>query len=114
MSKTAFRTRYGHFEFIVMSFGLANAPTTFMGNMNRVFRPFSDTFIVVFIDEILVYSKDTKDDRNHLRLVLEKLNEHQLFTKLNKCKFLLEGVKFLSHVILRKESRLTQVKLRWT
>ncbi|XP_035543554.1 uncharacterized mitochondrial protein AtMg00860-like [Juglans regia] len=78
-------------------FGLANAQTAFVDIMNRVFKPFLD--MVVFIDDILMYSKNVEDHGNHLRLVLGKLKEHKLFAKLNKCEFWLEEVKFLSHVI---------------
>ncbi|XP_018855499.2 uncharacterized protein K02A2.6-like, partial [Juglans regia] len=97
--KTAFRTRYGHYEFKVMSFGLANAPATFMDLMNRVFRPFLDSFVVVFLDDILIYSRDLEEHACHLRLALGKLREHQLYAKLSKCEFWLEEVKFLGHVI---------------
>ena len=77
--KTACRTRYGHYEFLVMSFGLTNAPTTFMDLMNRVFRPNVDQFVVVFIDDILVYSKDAHEHEQHLRIVMETLREKKLY-----------------------------------
>ena len=85
--KTAFRTRYGHFEFLVMSFGLTNAPTAFMDLMNRVFRPYLDHFAMVFIDDILVYSKTREEHTDHLRIVLQTLRDHQLFGKKEKCDF---------------------------
>ena len=71
VSKTTFRTRYGHYEFLVMSFGLINAPAAFMDLMNRVFHPYLDQFVVVFIDDILVYSKDAQEHEHHLRIVLQ-------------------------------------------
>ena len=83
--KTEFRTRYGHYEFAVMPFGLTNAPAAFMDLMNRVFKPYLDKFIVVFIDDILIYSKDREEHANHLRMVLQTLREHQLYGKLKKC-----------------------------
>jgi hypothetical protein len=101
ISKTAFRTRYGHYKFIVMPFGLTNAPAAFMDLMNRVFRAYLDTFVIVFIDDILIYSESIEQHREHLRIVLETLKEHQLFAKFSKCEFWLEKVMFLGHVISR-------------
>jgi len=97
--KTAFRTRYGHYEFLVMSFGLTNAPAAFMDMMNRVFSSYLDRFVVVFIDDILVYSKTKEEHEQHLRLVLQTLREHQLYAKFSKCEFWLDRVVFLGHVI---------------
>ena len=85
--KTAFRTRYGHYEFLVMPIGLTNAPAAFMDLMNRVFCPYLDQFVVVFIDDILVYSKDAQEHEHHLRIVLQILRENQLLVKLSKCDF---------------------------
>jgi hypothetical protein len=85
--KTAFRTRYGHYEFLVLSFGLTNAPAAFMDMMNRVFRPFIDKFVIVFIDDILVYSRSKEEHEEHLRLVLQTLRDHQLYGKFSKSEF---------------------------
>ena len=87
VSKTAFRTQYGHYEFLVMPFGLINTPATFLDLMNRVFHPYLDQFVVVFIDDILVYSKDAQEHEYHLRIVLQILREKKLFAKLSKCDF---------------------------
>ena len=97
--KTAFRTRYGHYEFLVMSFGLTNAPAAFMDLMNRVFEDYIDKFVIVFIDDILVYSKSREEHEQHLRLVLERLKEKQLYAKFKKCEFWLDKVVFLGHVV---------------
>ena len=96
---TAFRTRYGHYEFLVMPFGLTNAPAVFMDLMNRVFREFIDRFVIVFIDDILIYSKTRREHREHLRLVLQTLRAAQLYAKFSKCEFWLDRVVFLGHVI---------------
>nr|ABA97433.1 retrotransposon protein, putative, Ty3-gypsy subclass [Oryza sativa Japonica Group] len=97
--KTAFTTRYGLYECTVMSFGLTNAPAFFMNLMNKVLMEFLDKFVVVFIDDILIYSTSEEEHEQHLRLVLEKLKEHQLYAKFSKCDFWLTEVKFLGHVI---------------
>ena len=97
--KTAFRTRYGHFEFTVMPFELTNAPAIFMDLMHRVFRPYLDVCVVIFIDDILVYSPDHDTHAVHLRAVLMTLKEHQLYAKFSKCEFWLEKVSFLGHII---------------
>ena len=87
VSKTTFRTKYGHYEFLVMLFGLNNAPATFMDLMNHVFHEYLDKFIVVFIDDILIYSKNAKEHEEHLRITLQLLMEKQLYAKFKKCKF---------------------------
>jgi ribonuclease HI len=97
--KTAFTSRYGLYEFTVMSFGLTNAPAYFMYLMNKVFMEYLDRFVVVFIDDILVFSQDQEEHEEHLRLVLQKLREHQLYSKFSKCDFWLKEVSFLGHII---------------
>ena len=97
--KTAFTTRYGLFEYTVMSFGLTNAPAYFMNLMNKIFMKYLDKFVVVFIDDILIYSKTEEEHAEHLRLVLETLREHQLYAKFSKCEFWLREVGFLGHVL---------------
>ena len=97
--KTAFRTRYGHYEYLVMPFGVTNAPGVFMDYMNRIFHPYLDSFVVVFIDDILVYSKTREEHEEHLRVVLQTLKDNRLYAKLSKCDFWLEEVSFLGHVI---------------
>ena len=102
VSKTAFRTRYGHYEFLVMPFGLTNAPAAFMDLMNRVFSPYLDKFVIVFIDDILVYSGSPEEHVEHLRTVLQILRERQLYAKFSKCQFWFDKVDFLGHVISAK------------
>ena len=85
--KTAFRTRYGRYKFLVMSFGLTNALAAFMDLMNRVFRPFLDRFAIVFIDDILAYTRSAGEHAMHIRLVLQTLREHRLHVKFSKCEF---------------------------
>jgi len=97
--KTAFSTRYGLYEYLVMSFGLINAPAYFMYLMNSVFMPELDKFMIVFIDDILVYSENEQDHAEHLRIVLTRLRDHQLYAKFSKCEFWLKTVPFLGHVL---------------
>ena len=97
--KIAFRTRNGHYKFLVLPFGLTNGPAYFMYLMNRVFRPYLDEFVVVFIDDILVYSKSREEHTDHLCTVLCTLAAHKLYAKLKKCDFWMEKVHFLGHVI---------------
>lgn len=97
--KIAFHTRYVHYEFLVMSFGLKNAPITFIDLMNRVFKPYLGQFIIMFIDDILVYSKSLEEHGDHMRIALQILKDHKLYVKFNKCEFWLGKVDFLGHVI---------------
>ncbi|GKE59834.1 putative reverse transcriptase domain-containing protein, partial [Tanacetum coccineum] len=99
---TAFKNRYGHYEFQVMSFGLTNAPAVFIDLMNRVCKPYLDKFVIVFIDYILIYSKNKEEYGEHLKIILELLKKEQLYAKFSKCDFWLESVQFLSHVINSK------------
>jgi hypothetical protein len=110
--KTAFRTRYGHYEFLVMSFGLTNAPTAFMDLMNRVFKDFLDNFVIVFIDDILVYSESEEAHEQHLRMVLQRLREHKLYAKFKKCEFWLSQVSFLGHVVSKDGILVDPVKIK--
>ncbi|GJR88628.1 putative reverse transcriptase domain-containing protein [Tanacetum coccineum] len=97
--KTAFRTRYGHYEFQVMPFGLTNAPAVFMDLMNRVCKPYLDKFVIVFIDDILIYSRNKEEHANHLRIILELLKKEKLYAKFSKCDFWIHIVQFLGHLI---------------
>ena len=97
--KTAFIIRYGHYEFLVMPFGLTKTSVAFMDLMNRVCHTYLDHFVVVFIDDILVYSKDAREHVQHLRIVLQILREKQLFAKLSKCDFWLKEVSFLGYIV---------------
>ncbi|KAL8120002.1 hypothetical protein AgCh_017219 [Apium graveolens] len=99
ISKTVFRTRYGHYEFLVMAFGLTNAPAAFMDLMNRVFKQYLDKFVIVFIDDILIYSKTEAEHMEHLRISLGILRKEKLYAKFYKCEFWLKEVQFLGHVV---------------
>ncbi|GJU84361.1 putative reverse transcriptase domain-containing protein [Tanacetum coccineum] len=96
---TAFRTRYGHYEFQMMPFALTNAPAVFMVLMNRVCKPYLDKFVIVFIDDILIYSKNKKEHEEHLKAILELLKKEELYAKFSKCEFWIPKVQFLGHVI---------------
>ncbi|GJZ60381.1 putative reverse transcriptase domain-containing protein [Tanacetum coccineum] len=109
--KTAFRTRYGHYEFQVMPFGLTNAPALFMDLMNRVCKPYLDKFVIVFIDDILIYSKNKQEHEEHLKLILELLKKEQLYAKFSKCEFWIPKVQFLGHVIDSKGINMDPAKI---
>ncbi|GKA05573.1 putative reverse transcriptase domain-containing protein, partial [Tanacetum coccineum] len=104
-------TRYGHFEFQVMPFGLINAPAVFMDLMNRVSKPYLDKFIIVFIDDILVYSKDEEEHGKHLKIILELLKKERLYAKFSKCDFWIDSVQFLGHVIDRSGVHVDPAKI---
>eukprot|EP00253_Pinus_taeda_P011376 PITA_11376 len=101
IAKTAFRTRYGHYEFVVLPFGLTNAPATFMCLMNNIFHPYLDRFVLIFIDDILIYSRTIEEHYEHLRVVLQTLREQQLYAKFGKCDFFKEEIQYLGHVIIK-------------
>ncbi|KAA3485106.1 Retrotransposon protein [Gossypium australe] len=110
--KIAFRTRYGHYEFLIILFGLTNAPVIFMDLMNWIFQLYLDQFVVVFIDDILVYSKTKEDHNKHLRLVLQILREKQLYAKLSKCEFWLGEIVFLGHIVFAEGIRVDPKKIK--
>ncbi|GKC54774.1 putative reverse transcriptase domain-containing protein [Tanacetum coccineum] len=109
---TSFRTRYGHFEFQVMLFGLTNTHAVFMDLMNRVCKPYLDKFIIVFIDDILVSSKDEEEHGKHLRIILELLKKERLYAKFSKCDFWLDSIQFLGHVIDRNGVHVDPAKIK--
>jgi hypothetical protein len=115
--KTAFSTRYGLYEYLVMSFGLSNAPAHFMYQMNSVFMLELDKFVLVFIDDILVYSKNEVEHEQHLRLIMQRLHDHQIYAKFNKCAFWLKEVPFLGNIIsaegIAVDSNKNQEVLDW-
>lgn len=110
--KTAFRTRYGHFEFLVLPFGLTNAPATFMHLMQSIFGPHLDDFVIVFLDDILIYSKSLDDHRRQVRMVLDLLRKHQLYAKESKCEFFQTSVSFLGHVVSGKGISMEEDKVK--
>jgi hypothetical protein len=116
--KTAFMTRYGQCEFLVMSFGLTNAPAVFMDTINRVFHDYLDQFTIVFIDDILIYSRTSEEHEEHLWKALERLRREKLYTKLEKCKFWLDSVSFLGHGIsgerVAVDPKKVKIVVKWT
>ncbi|GJX02139.1 putative reverse transcriptase domain-containing protein [Tanacetum coccineum] len=109
--KTAFKTCYGHYEFQVMPFSLTSASTVFMDLMNRVFKPYIDKFFIVFIDDILIYSKRKQEHEEHLKLILELLKKEELYAKFSKCEFWIPKVQFLGHVIDSKGIHVNPAKI---
>ena len=109
--KTAFRTYYGHYEFSVMPFGLTNAPAAFIDLINRVFKPQLDKFVVVFIDDILIYSRSKEEHEQRLRVVLQILREKRLYAKFKKCEFWLSSVSFLGHVVSKDRVSVDSTKV---
>jgi len=112
ISKTAVRTQYGHYEFLVMSFGLTNAPATFMHLMNSVFQPYLGSCIIMFIDDILVYSRSREDHEQHLRNVLQTLREKKLYAQFSKCEFRLDLVAFLVLVVPSEAIKVDPKKIK--
>jgi transposase InsO family protein len=110
--KTAFRTRYGHFEFLVLPFGLTNAPATFMHLMQSIFGPYLDDFVIVFLDDILIFSKSLHDHKKHVRKVLELLRKHKLYAKKSKCEFFKKSVSFLGHVVSHEGISMEEDKVK--
>jgi len=112
VEKTAFRTRYGHFEFLVLPFGLTNAPATFMHLMHQIFRPHLDNFVLVFLDDILVYSASLEEHRRHVEMVLEILKANQLYAKESKCELFKTSVEFLGHIVDREGIHMMSDKVK--
>lgn len=112
IEKTAFRTRYGHFEFLVLPFGLTNAPATFMHLMHQIFRPHLDSFVLVFLDDILVFSKSLEEHRQHVATVLELLKTNHLYAKESKCELFQTSVEFLGHIIDREGVHMMNDKVK--
>ncbi len=110
--KTAFITPAGHYEYRVMPYGLANSPSVFQGYMNKVFRDFLHRFVIVYIDDILIYSRNLAEHRHHMKQVLQKLRQHRLYLKLEKCEFHRSTVQFLSYVISQDGILMDQGKVK--
>ena len=115
--KTTFRTRYGHYEFLVLPFGLTNAPATFMTLMNDVFRKYLDQFVIIYLDDILIYSKSKEEHITHVRKVLDVLRTHKLYAKISKCEFFQKQVEYLGHFISQEgisvDKRKVEVLQKW-
>jgi hypothetical protein len=115
--KTAFKTRHGHFQFRVMPFGLTNAPATFQCLMNTIFAAFTRKFVIVFLDDILVYSKTLDEHHQHLKQVLQLLRDNQLYAKESKCSFAQNNIEYLGHIISKDgvatDSENTRVMQAW-
>ena len=99
VDKTAFNTRYGHYEYLVLPFGLTNAPATFMHLMNSVFADYLDDFVIVFLDDVLIFSRNTEEHARHVQLVLQRLREHRLYANMKKCEFFKPKISFLGHIV---------------
>ncbi|CAI7905686.1 unnamed protein product [Closterium sp. NIES-53] len=112
ISKTAFQTRYGHFGFRFLPFGLTNAPATFMGLMNDIFRPFLNRFVIVFLNDMLIFSKSLEEHAQHLCIVLDTLRQHRLYAKLSKCTFARSSIGFLGHIIRSKGIAMDPAKVQ--
>jgi hypothetical protein len=116
--KTTFRTRYGHYEFVVVPFGLTNAPIFFMFLMNDIFRNYLDNFVIVFLDDILVYFKSEEKDEHHLRLVLQVMREHRLYSKMSKFYFYQNHIHYFGQIISKYGIAVYPEKIetirRWT
>jgi hypothetical protein len=112
ISKTTFRMRYGHYKFVVIPFGLTNVPATFMCLMNNIFSQYLDKFVLVFIDDILVYSKTEEEHEENLRIVLQTLRKHKLYAKFNKCDFYQKKIQYLGHVISEEGIAVDPEKIR--
>src|ERR1700694_50620 len=110
--KTAFNTRYGKYEFLVMPFGLTNAPATFQGLMNTILRPFIDKFVLVYLDDILVYSNSSEEHHQHLRLVFETLRTHKLYARPSKCAFNKATVEFCGHLVGQGVTKVLDTKVK--
>ena len=117
IEKTSFKTHEGHYEFLVMPFGLSNAPATFQSIMNKIFRPFLRKFIIVFFDDILVYSMSASQHLEHLELVLQILLDNEFYIKKSKCSFGVSKIEYLGHIVsvqgVQPEDQKIQAVLAW-